>query len=75
MDSVLLLCIIDTGEGWDVAVVNIPNALFQTRVENEKDMVFIKIQGVLVDILVEIAPAVYKPFVSRNTKAVKQLLV
>jgi hypothetical protein len=36
-------------------VVDIPNAFVQTRVENEKDMAFIKIRRVLVDILVEIA--------------------
>jgi hypothetical protein len=57
---VLLSCIIDAKEGWDVAVVDIPNAFLQTRVENEKDMSFIKIRGTLVDILVEISPDVYK---------------
>jgi hypothetical protein len=72
--SVLLLCIIYAEEGWDVAVVDIPNAFIQTRVENEEDMAFIKIQGVLLDILVEIAPAMYNPFISRNRKGVTQLL-
>jgi hypothetical protein len=67
-ESVLLSCIIAAEEGRDVIVVDIPNAFIQTRVENEKDMAFIKIRGVLVDILVEIAPAVYMPFVSRNKK-------
>jgi hypothetical protein len=51
---VLILCIIDAEEHRDVAVVDIPNAFVQTRVENEKDMAFIKIRGILVDILVEI---------------------
>jgi hypothetical protein len=57
-ESVLLSCIIDAEEEWYVPVVDIPNAFVQTHVENEKDMVFIKIQGILVDILVEIAPDV-----------------
>jgi hypothetical protein len=65
-EAVLLSCIIDTEEGHDVAVVDIPNAFIQTRVENEKDMAFIKIRGVLVDILVKIAPDVYKSYVSRT---------
>jgi hypothetical protein len=52
IESVLLACIIDAEEEWDVAVVDIPNAFVQTRVENEKDMAFIKIRGILVDILV-----------------------
>jgi hypothetical protein len=75
MEAVLLSCIIDAEEGRDAAVVEIPNAFVQTRVENEKDMAFIKISGVLVDILVEIAPDVYKPYVSREKKGMKQLLV
>jgi hypothetical protein len=74
-EAVLLSCIIDAEEGRDVAVVDIPNAFVQTRVENEKDMAFIKIHGVLVDILVEIAPDVYKSYVSRDKKGMKQLLV
>jgi hypothetical protein len=74
-EALLLSCIIDAEEGRDVAVVDIPNAFVHTRVENEKDMAFIKIHGVLVDILVEIAPDVYKPYVSRDKKGMKQLLV
>jgi hypothetical protein len=74
-ESVLLSCIIDAEEGRDVAVIDIPNAFIQTRIEDEKDMAFIKIRGVLVDILVEIAPDVYKPYVSKDKKGVKQLLV
>ena len=38
-------------------------------------MVFIQIHGVLVDILVEIAPDVYKLHVTTKKKAVKQLLL
>jgi hypothetical protein len=74
-EAVLLLCIIDSEEGRDVAVVDIPNAFVQTRVENEKDMAFINICGTLVDILVEIAPDVYNSYVSRDKKGMNQLLV
>ena len=38
-------------------------------------MAFIKIRGVLVDIMVEIAPVVYKLHVTTDKKGVKQLLV
>jgi hypothetical protein len=44
-------------------------------VGNEKDMAFIKIQGILVEILVEIAPEAYTSFVSQDRKGNKQLLV
>jgi hypothetical protein len=74
-ESVLLSCIIDAEEEWEVAVVDIPNPFVQTRVENEKDMAFIKIRGILVDILVEIAPDVFKSYVSKDKKGTKQLLV
>ena len=47
-ESVLLTCIIDAEEGRDVSVIDIPNAFIQTRIEDKKDMVFIKIRGVLV---------------------------
>jgi hypothetical protein len=74
-ESVLLSCIIDAEEEWDVAVVDIPNACIQTCVENKKDMAFIKIRGILVDIMVEITPDVYKFYVSKDKKGSKQLLV
>jgi hypothetical protein len=72
---VLFLCIIDAEEHRDVAVVDISNAFVQTRVENDKDMAFIKIQGILVEILVEIAPEAYKSYVSQDKKGNNQLLV
>ena len=74
-ESVLLSCIIDAEEERDVAVIDIPNAFVQTRVEDEKDMAIIKIRGVLVDILVEIAPDVYKSYATTDKKGVRQLLV
>jgi hypothetical protein len=75
MESVLLSYIIDAKEERDVAVVDILNAFIQTRVEDEKDMAFIKIRGILVDILVEIAPYVYKYYIWKDKKGSKQLLV
>jgi hypothetical protein len=55
--------------------VDIPKAFVQTRVENEKDMAFIKIRCILVDILVKIAPDVYKSYVLKDKKGLKQLMV
>ena len=52
-------------------MIDIPNAFIKTRVEDEKDMSFIKIRGVLVDILVEIAPDIYKSYVSLDQKGSK----
>jgi hypothetical protein len=43
--------------------------------EIKKVMECIKIRGILVDILVEISPDVYNPYVLKDKKGVKQLLV
>jgi hypothetical protein len=74
-ESVLLSCIIDAEEERDIAVVDIPNAFVQTQVENDKDMALIKNQGILVDILVEVSPDVYKSYISKDKKGSKQFLV
>jgi hypothetical protein len=74
-ESVLLSCIIDAEEERNVAVVDILNAFVQTRVDNEKDMAFINIRGILVDIRVEVSPDLYKSYVSKDKKGSKQLLV
>ena len=71
----LLSCIIDAEENRDVATVDIPNAFIQTRVEDEKDQCVIRLCGVLVDMLEDIAPRVYTPFVTRNKNGVKSVLV
>ena len=74
-ESVLLTCIIDAEERRDVAVVDIPNAFIQTRIEDEKDMAIIKIRGILVDMLLDVAPEIYTPYVTVDKKGVKQLIV
>ena len=74
-ESVLLTCIVDAEERRETAIVDIPNAFIQTKIEDEKDMAYIKIRGVLVDILVDIAPSVYTEYVTKDNKGNKQLLV
>jgi hypothetical protein len=74
-ESVLLTCITYTEEGRDVAVADMPNAFIQTRVEDKKDMVFMKIRRTLVDMSLDIAPDVCGPHVTADKKGIKQLLV
>ena len=50
----------------DIAVIDIPNAFVQTVVEDKEHRVIVCIRGPLVDILVNIAPEVYGPYVSTN---------
>jgi hypothetical protein len=73
--AVLSTCIIDADEGRYVAVIDTPNAFIQTKIEDEKDMAIIKIRGILVDMLLDIAPNVYTPFVTLDRKGVKQVIV
>ena len=70
-ESVPLTCTVDAEEGRDVAIANMPNALAQTHVEDEKDMAIIDLRGVLVDILVETAPDVCGPCILADKKGVK----
>jgi hypothetical protein len=74
-EAVLLSCIIDAEEERDVAVIDIPNAFIQTRVEDPKDMAIIRLRGVLVDMLLEVAPGVYDKYVTLDAKGNKQLIV
>ena len=71
----MLLSIIDAEENRDVTTMDIPNAFIQTRVEDEKDQCVIRLCGVLMDILKDIVPGVYSPFVTKNRNGVKSLLV
>jgi hypothetical protein len=74
-ESVLLTCIVDATKERDVAVIDILNAFIQTRIKNEEGMAIMKIHGVLVDMLLDIALDVYKPYVTTDKKGTKQLVV
>ena len=66
LESIMLLAIIDAKEGRDVMSADVPNAFIQTSmppVEEGQDRVTMKITGVLVDLLVQIAPETYGPYV------------
>ncbi len=69
------MCIVDANENRDVAIVDIPNVFVQTVVKDEKDKALICIRGLLVDILVSIAPSVYGPYVTVGKKGKKRFLV
>jgi hypothetical protein len=74
-ESVLLTSIVDAIEERRTAIIDVPNAFIQTVVEDKSKRVIIRIRGMLVDILVKIAPEVYGPFVTTDRKGNKQILV
>jgi len=55
-EAVLLTYIIHAEEAQDVTVIDNPNAFIQTWVEDESDMAIIKIHGIIVTMIVSIAP-------------------
>jgi hypothetical protein len=66
LEGILLTAVIDAKEGRDVMTADVPNAFIQTTMPKTKDgetRVIMKITGVLVDLLVEMAPTTYKEFV------------
>ena len=74
LESIMLTAIVDAKEGRDVMSCDIPNAFIQTKLPNIKEgdeRVIMKITGVLVDLLVDISPEVYGPYVvyDRHKKA------
>ena len=66
LESIFLTAIIDAIEGRDVMTADIPNAFIQTvmpPVEDGDERVVMKITGVLVNLLVDLAPETYGPYV------------
>ena len=55
LKSVLLTSTIYAAEERDVAMIDIPNAFIQTRIENDEDKVVLRLRGKLADILIKTA--------------------
>ncbi len=75
--AVMLTCVIDAQEARDIAVVDTPYVFDQTGVDEEDadHPVIVHIRGLLVEILVSIAPDAYGPYVSMNKSGQKVLIV
>jgi hypothetical protein len=58
--SVMLSCVIDAKEGRDVATVNIPSAFLQADMD---ELVHIKLQGKMAELLVKLDPKLYQKYV------------
>ena len=65
LESIMLLAVIDAKEERDVQCYDVPNAFIQAELPQEKgqERVIMKITGVLVDLLIQIAPQEYGPHV------------
>ena len=74
IESVLISFIVDAKEDRNVALIDIPNAFIQTILEHEKDMAIIKMRGILLGILLDIAPDVYGTYVTTYRSGINQLI-
>jgi len=75
----MLTAVINAKEERDIMTADIPNAFIQTKLPDIKageDRVILKITGVLVDLMVQMAPEVYGPkVVYEDGKKVLYLVV
>ena len=66
LESIMLTAVIDAHEGQDVMCADIPNAFIQAEmpdISDGEDWVTMKITGVLVDMLVQLCPEIYGPYI------------
>ena len=64
-DSLIVTGVIDAKQKQDVMILDIPNAFVQTTIPQGKidERTIMKIRGVLVDMLIEMSPEIYKDYV------------
>ena len=66
LKSIMLTMTVNAKEGCNIIMANVPNTFIQTAMPKQKegkDQVIMKITGVLVHLLVEMAPEIYVSFV------------
>ena len=64
LESILLTATIDAKEGRDVAIIDIPNAFVQTRIEDDNDIVIMRLRGKLAKLMAATAPEIYRKHVT-----------
>ena len=62
LEVLILSCTIDAKEGRDVAMVDVPNAFLHSLLPKDQQVI-LKIMGSLAEILVSIAPRIYRKYV------------
>ena len=60
-EALMLTCVIDAMEHWDVAPVDLPCAFMQADMEGEE--VNMKLEGKMVDLLAKLDPKLYHKFI------------
>jgi len=68
-DSVLITGVIEAKQRRDIMTLDIPNAFVQTPIPKGEERIIMKIRGVLVDILCQLAPEEYTSYVIKERKS------
>ena len=71
----ILTATIDAAERREVAIVDIPNAFIQTRIKDKKDKAVLRLRGKLAELMVKVAPQIYRKHVIINRKGEMVLYV
>jgi Reverse transcriptase (RNA-dependent DNA polymerase) len=69
LESIFLTAALDAKEHRDILTADIPNAFIQTAIPqdmNDNEKIIMKITGKLVELLVELDPKTYQPFVTEE---------
>ena len=74
-EAVLLTSVIDATERRDVASIDIPNAYTQTRITDPKDKAIVRLRGKLAELMVQVAPEIYRKYIIINKKGQTVLYV
>jgi hypothetical protein len=72
--ALLLTRVVDAHKERDVMTSDIPNAFIQTRVEDPKQRVIVKIKGYLAELLLEIAPETYQDYIHVDRKGIPVII-
>jgi hypothetical protein len=70
-EAILITGVINAKQQRDIMPNDVPDAFVQTPIPQDRENMIMKIRGQLVDLLLEIAPEAYKPYiVYENNKMV-----
>jgi hypothetical protein len=67
--------VVDAKERREVVTIDIPNAFVETKLENEEVKAIMRLRGKLAELIVRVAPEVYKKYVFVNKKGETVLYV
>jgi hypothetical protein len=67
--------VIDAQERRDVATIDIPNAFVQTKLENEEDKAIMRLHGKLAELMVKVAPEIYRKHIHTTKNGERVLYV